>query len=88
MTANNFFHSPACVEADIARLRKLRSEIDRAIVACYGWADLDLRHSSHVNERGHVRYTISPDARREILRHLLTLNLKVVAREAEQGDQC
>ncbi|MGD0949035.1 MAG: hypothetical protein ABSA52_16615 [Candidatus Binatia bacterium] len=49
--------------------------MDRAILACYGWTDLDLGHGSHQNERGQTRYTISPTARRELLRRLLELNL-------------
>ncbi len=35
-----------------------------------------------VNERGQTRYTVSPAARREILRRLLALNLEIAAREA------
>jgi hypothetical protein len=36
----------------------------------------------HLNERGQVRYTVSPAARREILRRLLALNLQIAAVEA------
>ena len=56
--------------------------MDRAIVACYGWTEIDPDHSFHSNERGQTRYTISPAARREILRRLLALNLKIASREA------
>ena len=62
-------------------------------LACYGWADtsassgqaLDPDHGLHANERGQMRFTISPAARREILRRLLALNLEIAAREATTG---
>jgi len=78
----NLFHDPGCQEADIRTLRDLHAEMDRAILACYGWQEVDLGHGFHVNERGQTRFTISPPARREILARLLKLNLEVAAREA------
>lgn len=78
----NLFHNPACVDGDIVRLRELHAAMDGAILACYGWTDLDPGHSFHVNERGQTRYTISPVARRDLLRRLLALNLEIAAREA------
>lgn len=56
---------------------------DRAVLACYGWQDLDPGHGFHRNERGQTRYTVSPDARREILRRLLDLNLEIAAAERQ-----
>ena len=56
--------------------------MDRAILACYGWTEIDPGHSFHSNERGQNRYTTSPAARREIPRRLLALNLEIAAREA------
>jgi hypothetical protein len=81
----NLFHKPECADADIARLRELHAAMDRAILACYGWSDIDPGHGFHQNERGQTRYTISPAARREILRRLLALNLEIAAREASQS---
>ncbi|MBI2929596.1 MAG: hypothetical protein HYY24_28360, partial [Verrucomicrobia bacterium] len=77
----NLFHNPQCMDADIARLRELHAAMDRAILACYGWTDLDPAHGFHQNERGQTRYTISPAARRDLLRRLLALNLEIAARE-------
>jgi len=73
----NLFHAPACQDADILRLRQLHAEMDHAILVCYGWTDLDPGHGFHENERGQTRYTVSPAARREILRRLLGLNIQV-----------
>jgi hypothetical protein len=81
----NLFHNSACMDADIARLRELHVAMDHAILACYGWTDLEPDHGFHANERGQMRFTISPDARREVLRRLLALNLEIAAREAMRG---
>ncbi len=89
----NLFHNPNCADTDIVRLRELHVAMDRAILACYGWGDpstgsgqaLDPGHDFHHNERGQTRYTISPTARRELLRRLLELHLKIAAEEACTG---
>ncbi|MEW6378882.1 MAG: type IIL restriction-modification enzyme MmeI [bacterium] len=78
MTATyNLFHNPACADPDIARLRELHTEMDRAILARYGWDDLAPAHNFYQNERKQIRFTVSPLARREILGRLLDLNLKL-----------
>jgi hypothetical protein len=77
----NLFHNPACQDADILRLRELHAEMDRAILACYGWQDLDPAHSFYQNDRGQTRYTISPEARREVLARLVELNLEIANQE-------
>lgn len=77
----NRFHNPAETSEEITRLRALHAELDRAILACYGWADLEPGHGFHQNERGQTRYTVSDVARREILARLLKLNLEVAAGE-------
>ncbi len=81
----NLSHNPTCADADIARLCELHAAMDRAILACYGWTDFDPGHGFHQNERGQMRFTISPTARREVLRRLLALNLDIAAREAIIG---
>ena len=58
------------------------AQMDNAILACYGWTDIKLGHAFHKNERGQTRYTISPDARREVLLRLLELNLRIAAEKA------
>jgi hypothetical protein len=70
----NLFHDPDCTDADIRRLRELHEQMDRAVLACYGWSDLAPAHGFYKNERGQTRFTVSPDARREILTRLLELN--------------
>jgi hypothetical protein len=72
-TTYNRFHSPHEVSHDITTLRALHIEMDHAVAAAYGWADLDLGHGFHETKQGN-RYTISEAARREVLDRLLALN--------------
>jgi hypothetical protein len=57
--------------------------MDKAVLACYGWDDIDPQHDFYQNERGQTRFTVSPSARREILSRLLQLNLEIAGREAK-----
>lgn len=70
----NLFHDPTCQEEDIQRLRALHAEMDRAVLACYGWDDLDLQHDFYRNDRGQARFMPSDTARRELLFRLMALN--------------
>ncbi|MBD2714372.1 hypothetical protein KBK19_04920 [Microvirga sp. STR05] len=77
------------LQQQILRLRELHKQMDEAVAAAYGWDDLALEHGFHemdyLPENDRVRYTISPAARREVLRRLLQLNHEIHAREvAEQ----
>lgn len=62
----------------LLELRRLHVALDLAVRDAYGWQDLDLEHDFHKvetlpeNDRG--RYTISPAARREVLKRLLAEN--------------
>ncbi|MBX7104581.1 MAG: restriction endonuclease [Gemmataceae bacterium] len=80
----NRFHNPNETSADIQKLRQLHVEMDNAVAAAYGWADLDLGHGFHETKQG-VRYTISEPARREVLGRLLKLNHERYAEEVKQG---
>ena len=59
-------------------LRRLHVGLDLAIRDAYGWPDLPLDHDFYevetLAENDRVRYTISPAARKEVLRRLLNLN--------------
>jgi len=69
----NRFHNPAEAAADIVRLRELHVQMDQAVAAAYGWGDLDLGHGFRATAQG-VRFTLSEEARREVLDRLLALN--------------
>lgn len=80
----NRFHSPAETASDIVELRTLHKQMDEQVAAAYGWADLDLQHGFHQTKQG-LRYTISEEARREVLGRLLTLNHQRHAEEVAAG---
>lgn len=75
-------------QEQLEELRKLHAEIDEAVKAAYGWDDIALEHGYHevdfLPENDRTRYTISPIARKEILRRLLLLNHERYAEE-ERG---
>ncbi len=62
----------------ILKLRELHRELDQAVLAAYGWTNLNLGHDFYdldtLPENDRNRYTISPAARREVLQRLLKLN--------------
>ncbi|MGB8854343.1 MAG: DNA methyltransferase [Pirellulales bacterium] len=64
--------------AGIVELRRLHVELDTAVRDAYGWQDLPLEHDFYevetLPENDRVRYTISPAARKELLKRLLAEN--------------
>lgn len=70
----------------ILELRNLHRQLDQAIRDAYGWIDLDIGHDFHevetLPENDRVRYTISPTARKEVLKLLLAENHRRAALEA------
>jgi hypothetical protein len=75
--------------AGIHQLRALHVEMDQAVLEAYGWGDIQLRHDfyevDYLPENDRVRYTIHPEARKEVLKRLLELNHKIHAEEVAQG---
>jgi hypothetical protein len=70
--------------------------MDQAVLAAYGWDQngpdgpaIDLRHDfyevDYLPESDRIRFTIHPDARREILKRLLILNHKIHKQEIAAG---
>jgi hypothetical protein len=80
----NRFHNPKDNAEDIQKLRDRHVEIDYAVAIAYGWHDLNLGHGFHEIKQG-VRFTISEEARREVLGRLLKLNHERYAEEVKQG---
>ena len=70
----------------VLELRQLHRALDVAVRDAYGWSDLDLGHDFQevetLPENDRVRYTISPTARKEVLKRLLALNHQLAAAEA------
>jgi hypothetical protein len=80
----NRVHSPKEEASDIAELRRLHVELDHAVAAAYGWQDLVLDHDFWETRQG-MRFTISPEARVELLDRLLELNHARYAEEVRLG---
>jgi hypothetical protein len=74
----------------ILELRRLHRELDLAIRDAYGWTNLDLGHDFHevetLPENDRIRYTISPAARKEVLKRLLDENHKRAVLQAQAAD--
>ncbi len=66
------------------QFRTLHKEMDEEVAKAYGWGDLILGHSFHETKQG-LRYTISEEARREVLGRLLRLNHERYAEEVTLG---
>jgi hypothetical protein len=80
----NRVHDPNEHAEDIQRLRELRVEMDNAVADAYGWSELSLEHGFHQTAQG-LRFTISEEARREVLGRLLALNHERYAEEVAAG---
>lgn len=84
-TLYNLFHKPTTDDADILFMRKMSAEMDSALMACFGWTDLDPQYGFYSNARKKVRFGIDLDTQREIFIRLLQLNQLIAAREASEG---
>ncbi|MFZ5431898.1 MAG: Eco57I restriction-modification methylase domain-containing protein [Bacteroidota bacterium] len=82
--------------AGIEELRRLHVEMDSAVLEAYGWAvrgadgpAISLRHDfyevDYLPENDRIRFTIHPDARKEVLKRLLQLNHLIFEQEAREG---
>jgi hypothetical protein len=73
----------------ILKLRELHVEMDQAVLEAYGWSDIALRHDfyevDYLPENDRIRFTIHPDARKEVLKRLLELNHKIHEEEVRAG---
>ncbi len=82
----NLVSDPAMKDSsdqDVARLRAIHVELDRAVMDAYGWTDVVLDHGFHTY-RQMERWTVGPAARVEILDRLLEENHRRAAAEAPQ----
>jgi hypothetical protein len=73
----------------ILKLRELHVQMDEVVLHAYGWNDIALRHDfyevDYLPENDRIRYTIHPDARKEVLKRLLELNHKIHEEEVRAG---
>ena len=62
-------------DVDVAYLRSIHLQIDEAVMAAYGWNDVELNHGFH-HYRNIEKWTVCPTARVEILDRLLQENYR------------
>ena len=70
--------------AYVAELRAWHVELDNQVRDAYGWNDLDLGHGFHDTRYGRF-YTVSTEARFELLMRLLQLNFEQAAEQTGQS---
>jgi very-short-patch-repair endonuclease len=80
----NRFHDPDYNSDDILQMRNLHIDMDKAVVAAYGWDTLKLDHGFYETQQD-VRFTIREAARQEILERLLEFNHERYQEEVAQG---
>ncbi len=63
--------------------------MDETVLKAYGWEDINLVHDfyevDYLPENDRVRYTISTDTRKEVLKRLLKLNHEIHEQEVKAG---
>ena len=85
LSAASIAKTAKCSEADadwalgeFMKMRQVQVECDNAVAAAYGWSDIVLNHGFYdlefLPENDRRRYTVCPDARKEIMTRLLKLN--------------
>ena len=74
---------------EIQIMRNIQIECDMAVAAAYGWNDIILSHGFYdlefLPENDRRRYTVCPEARKEIMSRLLKLNNTRHQQEVEAG---
>jgi hypothetical protein len=87
-TFYNNYHSP---DEEMSKMRMNQISLDNEILRLYNWDDIILNHSfyevDYLSEIDNIRFTISPEARKEILKRLLILNHERFNEEVEAEKQ-
>lgn len=85
----NRFHNANDSADVILRMRKIHCEIDEAVMRAYGWDDINLNHGFHslpfLPENDRIRFTVTEEARIEILHRLSALNQQRYQEEVSNG---
>ena len=81
----NMFHDIDNQDEDCVRLREIHSNMDQQVASVYGWDDIRLQHGFHETKQG-IRFTVSENARSDMLRRLLELNHSLYEKEQKSGN--
>ena len=80
----NRFHDPDETAKEVQELRQLQVEMDNAVAAAYGWADLDLGHGFHQTKQG-VHFAVGQRPAAKSSARLSKLNHERYAEEVAHG---
>ena len=80
----NLFHDPNCADPQ-SRDAPPHAEMDQAVLACYGWQDIDLAARLLSQRPQEDTFHAFREAQREIFTRLLALNQEIAAQEAAAG---
>jgi len=79
------------IYSDIIMLRDIHTQLDRAVIESYDWGDLCLQHNfyplDYLPENDRIRFTIHPEAQREVLKRLFKLNHQIYNTELKLNDK-
>ncbi|MFV0328996.1 MAG: Eco57I restriction-modification methylase domain-containing protein [Dysgonomonas sp.] len=70
---------------EVIEIRQLQQKIDHLVIEAYIWNNIQLEHNfysiEYLPEHDNIRFTIQPDARKEVLKRLLLLNHQLYEEE-------
>ncbi len=76
---------------DLNQVRELHCKLDEAVLTSYGWNDILLKHEFYeidfLPENDRIRFSIHPDARKEILKRLFILNQQLYIDEKSKNSK-
>jgi len=82
--------NPESVYSKIKEMRNLHQKLDEELCKAYGWTDLNLEHGFYeveiLPENDRVRFTISPNAKKEVLKRLLKLNHELAKLDSKNSN--
>jgi hypothetical protein len=85
----NLFHNSEERDHLLMGLRRLHERLDLAVIAAYGWNDISLDHdfrsTSWLVGTDRIRFTLTEEARQEVLTRLSSLNRERYREETQQG---
>jgi len=91
----NRFHDPEERDPDIVKLRQLHADMDRAVLAAYGWSDIptaceflldyEIDEEECGNKKKPYRLRWPDEIRDEVLARLLKLNTEFAREQARSG---
>ncbi|MFO7853453.1 MAG: type IIL restriction-modification enzyme MmeI [Bacteroidales bacterium] len=77
------------LKESLIKLRNSLIGVDSTVLHAYQWNNIELHHNyyelDNLPENDRIRFTIHPDARKEILKRLLELNHKIHEEEVKAG---